>query len=202
MHETSARALCTGRPRGIGWRARWEGGSGWGIHVTPWLIHVNVWQNPLQYCKVISLQLIKINEKRKKKEKMSKHFYICHAPQYQPGLQYKVHLKQVSNRSNMSSLIGASCMLMVCSWANMQQYWWWVGCIWDGWWCVKFGNQCSDLEILKVTLRHWHQNSRPGWGRWVEWVGRWNRFSSGGERTKEMDIQKKVWTMFYIYILI
>ena len=31
-----------GRPRGIGWRGRWEGGSGWGIHVTPWLIHVNV----------------------------------------------------------------------------------------------------------------------------------------------------------------
>ena len=28
------------------------------IHVNPWLIHVNVWQNPLQYCKVISLQLI------------------------------------------------------------------------------------------------------------------------------------------------
>ena len=21
---------------------RWEGGSGWGIHVNPWLIHVNV----------------------------------------------------------------------------------------------------------------------------------------------------------------
>ena len=31
-----------GRPRGIGWRGKWEGGSGWGIHVTPWLIHVNV----------------------------------------------------------------------------------------------------------------------------------------------------------------
>ena len=31
-----------GRPRGIGWRGRWEGGSGWGIHVNPWLIHVNV----------------------------------------------------------------------------------------------------------------------------------------------------------------
>ena len=28
-----------------------------------WLIHVNVWQKPLQYCKVISLQLIKINGK-------------------------------------------------------------------------------------------------------------------------------------------
>ena len=34
-----------------------------GIHVNPWLIHVNVCQKPLQYCKVISLQLIKINEK-------------------------------------------------------------------------------------------------------------------------------------------
>ena len=42
---------------------RWEGGSGWGTHVNPWLIHVNVWQKSLQYCKVISLQLIK---KRKK----------------------------------------------------------------------------------------------------------------------------------------
>ena len=31
-----------GRPREIGWRGRWEGGSGWGIHVTPWLIHVSV----------------------------------------------------------------------------------------------------------------------------------------------------------------
>ena len=61
-----------GRPRGIGWRGRWEGGSGWGIHVNPWLIHVNVWQDPLQYYKVISLQLIKINEKKKKKSIFSK----------------------------------------------------------------------------------------------------------------------------------
>ena len=48
-----------GRPRGIRWRGRWKGGLGWGIHVYPWLIHVNIWQKPLQYCKVISLQLIK-----------------------------------------------------------------------------------------------------------------------------------------------
>ena len=32
-------------------------GSGWGTHVHPWLIHVTVWQEPPQYCKVISLQL-------------------------------------------------------------------------------------------------------------------------------------------------
>ena len=54
------RAGALGRPRGIGWRGRWEGGSGWGTHVNPWLIHVNVWQKPLQCCKVISLQRIKI----------------------------------------------------------------------------------------------------------------------------------------------
>ena len=40
-----------------GWGGRWEGGSGWGTHVHPWVIHVNVWQKPLQYCKVVSLQL-------------------------------------------------------------------------------------------------------------------------------------------------
>ena len=53
-----------GRPRIIWWSGRWEGGSGWRIHVNPWLIHVNILQKPLQYCKVISLQLIKINEKK------------------------------------------------------------------------------------------------------------------------------------------
>ena len=53
-----------GTPRGMGWGGRWERGSGWGIHVNPWLIHGNVWQKPLQYCKVISLQLI--NEKKKR----------------------------------------------------------------------------------------------------------------------------------------
>ena len=60
------RAGALGRPRGMGWGRRREGVSGWGTHVNPWLIHVNVWQNPLQYCKLISLQLIKINEKRER----------------------------------------------------------------------------------------------------------------------------------------
>ena len=60
-----------GRPRGIGWRGRWEGGSGWGIHVNPWLIRVNVWQKPLQYCGVIGLQLVEINGKNKNKNKQT-----------------------------------------------------------------------------------------------------------------------------------
>ena len=50
------------RPRGMGWGGRQERGSGWGTHVNPWLIHVNVWQK--HYYIVISLQLIKINEKK------------------------------------------------------------------------------------------------------------------------------------------
>ena len=71
------RAGALGRPRGMGRAGRQEQGSGWGTHVNPWLIHVNAWQKPLQYCKVISLQLIKINEKKvrtqcKKKEKKRK----------------------------------------------------------------------------------------------------------------------------------
>jgi len=42
----------------MGWGGRWEVGFRMGgIHVHPWLIHVNVWQKPPQYCKVINLQL-------------------------------------------------------------------------------------------------------------------------------------------------
>ena len=59
------RAGVLGRPRGMGCRRRLEGGSGWGTHVNPWLIYVNVWQNPLQHYKVISLQRIKIHGKKK-----------------------------------------------------------------------------------------------------------------------------------------
>ena len=56
-----------GWPRGMGWEGRREGGSGWGTHVNVFIsmIHVNIWQKPPQYCKVISLQLIKINGKKK-----------------------------------------------------------------------------------------------------------------------------------------
>ena len=59
------RAGALGRPRGMGWGGRREAGSGWGTRVNPWVIHVNVWQKPPQYCKVVSLQLIKINGEKK-----------------------------------------------------------------------------------------------------------------------------------------
>ena len=47
-----------------GWDGERGGRRDWdGEHVNPWMIHANVWQKPLQYCKVMSLQLIKINGK-------------------------------------------------------------------------------------------------------------------------------------------
>ena len=46
----------------LGWR--WEGCSGWGTHVHPWLIHVIVWQKSPQYCKAIILQLRILKIKR------------------------------------------------------------------------------------------------------------------------------------------
>ena len=64
MHETSAQGCCTGKTQrdGMGREAGgWERWSGWGTHVKPGVIHVSVWQKLLQYCKVISLQLIKIS---------------------------------------------------------------------------------------------------------------------------------------------
>ena len=46
------------------WDGRWEGGSGLGTHVHPWLIHVNVWQN--QYS-IVKQNEVKIKIKKKMK---------------------------------------------------------------------------------------------------------------------------------------
>ena len=87
------RAGTLGRPKGMGLGGRWEGGSGWGTHANPWLIHVNVWQIPLQYCKVISLQLIKINEKK------VSFFLIAHAKRNSFAISKRFHFNQFSPES-------------------------------------------------------------------------------------------------------
>ena len=48
-----------------------EGGFTMGTHVHLWLIHVNVWQEPLQYCKIISLKLKLINLQKKRRHRIS-----------------------------------------------------------------------------------------------------------------------------------
>ena len=59
------KASALGQPKGMGWGGV-GGVSGWGTHVHQWLIYVNVWQKPSQYCKVISLQLKFLIKKKKK----------------------------------------------------------------------------------------------------------------------------------------
>ena len=67
-----------GRPRGIGWRGRWERGSGWGTHINPWLFHFNVWQK--------STTIKKKKEKKKKKLKVAQSWLILCNPR-----DYTVH---------------------------------------------------------------------------------------------------------------
>ena len=42
------------RPRGMVWGGRREEGSGWGIHIYLWWIHVNVWQNQYNIVKKLA----------------------------------------------------------------------------------------------------------------------------------------------------
>ena len=78
MRETSAQGWYTGKTQRDAMGREAGGGSGWGTHVNPWLIHVRVWQNPLQYCKVIGLQLIKINVKKKKRRRLDANSDHCY----------------------------------------------------------------------------------------------------------------------------
>ena len=63
---TQTRALK--QPRGVRWRFKREG-----TYVYLWLIHVDVWQKPTQYCKAIILQLkIIFKKENKKRDSISK----------------------------------------------------------------------------------------------------------------------------------
>ena len=70
MDETSALTWCTGKTQRNQVERDVGGAIGMGILVNPWLIHVNVWQKPLQYCKVNSLLLIKTNKKKEMIERI------------------------------------------------------------------------------------------------------------------------------------
>ena len=58
MHETSAQGWCTGKTQRDGMGREVGGGIRMGNTCKSMADHVNVWQKPLQCCKVISLQLI------------------------------------------------------------------------------------------------------------------------------------------------
>ena len=75
-----------------------------GSHVKKILsLHVNVWQKQLQYCKVISLQLIKIIEKQQQQKistyqlfsrflPRSPFNFTCFRPTYLPSSQFSYYL--------------------------------------------------------------------------------------------------------------
>ena len=58
MHETGyPKPLLWDNPEGWGGEGGGRGFQDGVIHVHPWLINVDVWKKPSQYCKVIILQL-------------------------------------------------------------------------------------------------------------------------------------------------
>ena len=63
MHETSARAWCTGKTQRDQVEREVGGGIGMGNTYNSMADSCQCMTKPLQYCKVISLQLKKINEK-------------------------------------------------------------------------------------------------------------------------------------------
>ena len=58
LHEAGhPKLVLRNKPEGRGEEGGGKGVQDVGTHVHPWLIHVDIWQKPPQYCKVISLQL-------------------------------------------------------------------------------------------------------------------------------------------------
>ena len=72
MHETSAQGWCTGKTQRVGMGREVGGGIGMGNTSKSTADSSQCMAKPLQYCKVISLQLIKINEKTNKQKNKRK----------------------------------------------------------------------------------------------------------------------------------
>ena len=61
VHEAGhSKLVLWDSPEGWDGEASGRGVQDEGTHVHPWLIHVDIWQKPTQYCKAIIIQL-KIN---------------------------------------------------------------------------------------------------------------------------------------------
>ena len=103
--DRALNAGALGWPWGMGWGGRWEGGSGWGTHVHLWLIHVNVWQKPPQYYKVISLQLKILKSQIYIREYM---------------LQYSIYIKY-KTRSNEFMLLSIMTLVTLGEWVKIRR---------------------------------------------------------------------------------
>ena len=114
-----------GKPRGSGWRGRWEGGSGWGTHVNPWLFYSNVWQNSLQI------------KKKKEKKKM---LVPCRKSYDQPRQHIKKQRHYFTNKGPSGQSYGFA-RSHVCLWE--------LDC--EESWAPK--NWCFWTVVLEKTLQ-------------------------------------------------
>ena len=120
-------------------------------------------KKPLQYCKVISLKRIKINEKKKKKKRMPpRHSYwrACHQPL--PPLKYCAPLSHTrSTRTASRSPPTESCIL---SHERGREHSWWLPPRWD------FQQQCAEEPFFGLvnweSLINWEYQSSPHEESW------------------------------------
>ena len=68
----------------------------WNTHLHSWLIHVNVWQKPPQYCKITSLQL----KGEKKKRRLNAAFLMCSISVLRNRIIAKTAVDSVGNFPN------------------------------------------------------------------------------------------------------
>ena len=62
MHEAGhSQLVLWDNPEGWSGERVWGAIQDAGTHIHPWLIHVDVWQKPSQYCKVVIFLFKKIN---------------------------------------------------------------------------------------------------------------------------------------------
>ena len=99
-----------GRPRGIGWRGRWDGENRMGNTCKSMADSGQCMAKPLQYCKVISLQLVKIYEKKQNNKKI-KTLLICtvnYLACISLGLSFPDRFRQNKNISSRNTVPNAS----------------------------------------------------------------------------------------------
>ena len=85
-----------GRPRGMVWGGRKEEGSGWGIRVYLWWIHVDIWPNQYNIVKLKDkIKKKKENPPQKKNKTMRQKFRNC-ATSYLS--EYRNHSNIVINK--------------------------------------------------------------------------------------------------------
>ena len=78
------------------WGERWEGGSGLGTHVHPWLIHVNVWQ----------YSIVKQNKVKLKIKKNTFESVLMRWMKLEPIIQSEVSQKEKHQYSILTHIYG------------------------------------------------------------------------------------------------